>query len=99
MSNRVQYFMRRIILNSKLNREKIVNNIKFSNQKIQSKNKNNHNMIIKRKMSTYTLPLSFCSNGNKKGPNNQKNNPFIYMLIGSMGIYIPSILTNEKNKK
>lgn len=49
MSNRVQYFMRRIILNSKLNREKIVNNIKFSNQKIQSKNKNNHNMIIKRK--------------------------------------------------
>ncbi len=54
MFNSLRHFIKNITFNSKLNREKFINNKKIVN-KIINKNKNN-NMIIVRKMSTYTHP-------------------------------------------
>jgi hypothetical protein len=56
MFNSLRHFIKNITFNSKLNREKFINNKKIVN-KIINKNKNkNNNMIIVRKMSTYTHP-------------------------------------------
>lgn len=63
MSNRTQYFMRRIIQNSKLNREKFVynKNIYMANSVMR---KNSNTNIIKRNISTYQGP-----GGGPNGPN------------------------------
>lgn len=71
MFNRVLYFTRKNIFHTKLNREKCIHNIEMSN-KIKYKNKNNANMIIKRKMSTH--PLSFSGNSSNNNNNNNNNN-------------------------
>ena len=57
MSNRVQYFIRTILQNSKLNREKIINNKEIYKLSISKNNQQNYNKIIKRKMSSYNPPL------------------------------------------
>ena len=46
-SNRVHYFIRNILQNSKLNREKFVKNKKIYND-LSVKSKKNHNLILKR---------------------------------------------------
>lgn len=70
-ANRVHYFIRSILQNSKLNREKFVKN-KITYNSIKSKNKinSNYNMIIKRKMSTsnYSPPQYNSDFGGGGGP-------------------------------
>jgi hypothetical protein len=98
MSNRVSYFIRSILQNSKLNREKFVNNKKIYNQFIAKNKQQNNNRIIIRKMSTIP-PLSFGSTGGGgggKGPKDPKWDSFIIMGILSMGIVIPQYLTDRK---
>ena len=81
MFNSVRHFIKNITFNSKLNREKFINNKKIVNKNV-SKNKNN-NMIIVRKMSTYRQP--FVNNNND---NNNNNNKIGYMFIMALGVYI-----------
>lgn len=81
-ANRVQYFIRTFLQNSKLNREKFVNNKKKYNM-IAVKNRN-HNIIIKR---NYTSSNGFIP-PNSNGPNKNKN-PFTPSLIAMIvGVYI-----------
>jgi len=98
MSNRIHYFIRNILQNSKLNREKFVNNKKNYNQIIAKNKQQNHNKIITRKMSTFVPPLSFGSTGGGggKGPNDPKWKTLIYMCILSLGIVVPQYLTGKK---
>ena len=98
MSNRIQYFIRNILQNSKLNREKFVNNKKIYNQLISKNRQNNSSRIITRKMSTFVPPLSFGSSTGSggNGPNNPKWKQFVYMFVLSMGIVIPPYLINNK---
>ena len=98
-SNRVQYFIRSILQNSKLNREKFVNNKKKYNM-TTIKNRN-HNMINKRNFSTYSQhnPPVF---GN--GPNGPKgpNGPGIFTIfIMATGLYLATGRFNSAgyNKK
>ena len=86
--NRVQYFIRSILQNSKLNREKFVNNKKKYNM-MTVKNRN-HNMIIKRNYGSSTgyIPPNF--NGPNKNPN-----PYTPALIAMIaGLYI---VRNRRN--
>jgi hypothetical protein len=78
-ANRVQYFIRSILQNSKLNREKFVNNKKKINI-INAKNKN-YNIIIKRKYSSSTnhMPPNF---------NNPKKPSIVGIFIMALGTYI-----------
>jgi adenine specific DNA methylase Mod len=71
-SNRVQYFIRNILQNSKLNREKFV-----KNKKIYNKKNTNHNLILKRKLNTnsYKLP-----------PPNFNNNNYWLIFAGAIAI-------------
>lgn len=86
MTNRVQHFIRKRILNSNLNREKFINNINISNKIVsKNKNKNNHNMVIKRCLSSH-IPLYFGNHNN----NNQIPNIFLVIMVSmgsGMGIY------------
>ena len=87
-ANKVQYFIRSILQNSKLNREKFVNNKKKYNMMIV-KNRN-HNIIIKRKFgsSSGNIPPNF--NGSNKYPK-----PFTPALIAMIvGHYI---VKNSRN--
>ena len=98
MSNRIHYFIRNILQNSKLNREKFVNNKKKYNEIIAKNKQQNHNRIFIRKMSTFVPPLSFGSSTGSggKGPNDPKWKPLIYMGILSLGIVVPQYLTDKK---
>jgi protein-disulfide isomerase-like protein with CxxC motif len=75
MFNRVHHFIKKIALNSGLNREEFINNKKNVN-KIVNKNKNN--TIIIRKMSTQAHPSG----------NNNNNNNMGYVFIMALGVYI-----------
>lgn len=76
-SNRVQYFIRNILQNSKLNREKFVKNKK--NYTI--KNKNNYNLILKRNYgSSSHLP--------PPNNNNNNNNHFGFIVLASLSAYL-----------
>ena len=98
MSNRIQYFIRNILQNSKLNREKFANNKKIYTQLISKNRQNNSNRIIIRKMTTFRAPpLSFGGRpGGGRGPRDPKWDPFIMMGVFSMGIIIPQYLTDKK---
>jgi hypothetical protein len=76
-SNRVQYFIRSILQNSKLNREKFVKNKK----KYNDKNKINHNLILKRNFNTnsYGLPPPNFNNNN--------NNNWLLFTGAALGVY------------
>jgi len=82
MSNRTQYFIRRIIQNSKLNREKFVYN--KNNFMVNSvKRKNSNNNIIKRNISTYDGP----NNGGPNGPN-----MLLIAIGGALSVYIVKLM-------
>ncbi len=73
-SNRVQYFVRNILRNSKINGEKFVKNKKLYNEKNK---KNNYSLIVKRNYSTNNwLPP----------PNN--NNNYGYIVLAALVTYI-----------
>ena len=73
LSNRVRYFIRNILQNSKLNREKFVKNKKIYNN--LSVKKRNYNLIAKR---NYGLPPS---------NNNNNNNHYGFIIIASLSAY------------
>jgi len=77
-ANRIHYFIRSILQNSKLNREKFVNNKKNAMMSIKNRN---HNKIIKRNFSLnvdYTPP--------NKNPN---DNSSYFIALGTMiGVYL-----------
>jgi hypothetical protein len=79
--NRAQHFIRNILQNSMLNREKFVKNKKLYNQTI-FKNKNNHNLIFKRKFSTHYSGFP--------PPNNNKGGHWVFMLMVATTCYIVS---------
>ena len=85
MSNRVQHFIRSIVFNSRLNREKIINNKKCNVHIVKNKVSSNIVMVIKRNMSTKSIPLSFNISNN----NNKNNNNLLFMMaIMALGIGI-----------
>ncbi len=98
MSNRINYFIRSILQNSKLNREKFVKNKKIYNEYVAKRKQQNINTIIKRKFSTYSTPLSFGGGGG--GPKKPNWNELLAMAavaIGAtMGIKISSYPFNKK---
>ena len=73
-SNRVQYFIRNILQNSKLNREKFVKNKKRYTNKTNKTNYN-YNFIVKRNYSKFHVPP----------PN---NNNFGFIVLAALSIYI-----------
>jgi hypothetical protein len=81
--NRIQYFIRSTLQNSKLNREKFVNNKEKYNM-MAAKNRN-HNMIIKRNFGSYS--------GNM--PPNKDPDDYIYAIIG---VFVGGYLMSKKNK-
>ena len=85
-SNRVQYFIRNILQNSKLNREKFVKNKKTYSETI-FKNKNRNNLIFKRNFGTAS---------NFPPPNDDDDNGFyLIMLMLATSSYI----MHKKDKK
>ena len=91
-SNRVQYFIRNILQNTKLNRDKFIKNKKIYND-LYKKN-TNHNLILKRKLNTSCYGLQSQNNNND---NNQDNNNWIifgYTIV----TYINSGKFDKKNK-
>ena len=88
MFNRVRRFIKNITFNSGLNREKFINNKKKLIQNV-NKNVNKNNMIIVRKMSTYSKPFG---NGN----NNNNNNNMFYMFLAASAVYISQGFYNKK---
>ena len=76
-SNRIHYFIRSILQNSKLNREKFVKNKKICNQK-----KRTYNPILKRNFTTNSSGLPPNNNNNN---NDNKNN--MILAASSIGIY------------
>jgi hypothetical protein len=84
-TNRVTYFIRSILQNSKLNREKFVKNkIKYN----ISKTKNNlNNTIIKRNMSTkaFNQPKNYSNFSGGGGPQN-----FMILIATIFGVYLGS---------
>ncbi len=77
-ANRIQYFIRSILQNSKLNREKFVNNKKKYNM-MTVKNRN-HNMIIKR---------NFGSSSGFIPPNKEPHGPdWKSFILVACGIYL-----------
>ncbi len=72
-ANRIHYFIRSILQNSKLNREKFVNNKKNAMMSIKNRN---HNMIIKRKYSSYK-----CDRPPNK---NSNDNSSYFIALGAM---------------
>jgi hypothetical protein len=86
MSNRVQHFIRSIVFNSRLNREKIINNNKkYNTHIVKNKVSSNIVMVIKRNMSTKSIPLSFNISNNN---NNNNKNLLFMMAIMALGIGI-----------
>jgi len=79
LSKRVQYFIRSILQNSKLNREKFVNNKKKYNMR-NVKNRN-HNMIIKRNFGSSTGFISPNFNKPNKDPN-RFTSAIIAIIVG-----------------
>jgi hypothetical protein len=90
--NRIHYFIKNILQNSSLNREKFVNNKKKYNI-IKAKN-NNPNMIIKRKFSSYSKQSSDCG-GPKIPPSGPELVTTLFMVIGT---YIASYNFDFKEK-
>jgi len=84
-SNRIQYFIRNILQNSKLNREKFVKSRKTYSQTI-IKNKSNCNLICKRNFSTYS---------NFPPPNDDDDGFYLIMLMLATSSYI----MHKKDKK
>ena len=97
MFNRVRHFIKTVTLNSGLNREKFINNKKTVNI-IQNKNKIKNNMIIVRKMRTYSRPSSFGNdNNNTNNNNNNNNNNLLLMVIMALSsTYIPHVFNKKR---
>ena len=80
LSNRVHYYIRNMLQNSKLHRENFVKNKKIYANK--NKNKNNHAFIVKRNYSSSHLPPPNNNNNN----NNNKNN-IGFIVFASLSVY------------
>lgn len=75
--NRLYYFVKKNLQNSKLNRDNFVKNKTIYNY-LSKKNKINHKLILKRKFATYTGPPNFNNNNNKY---------YILFISGIINIY------------
>jgi len=87
--NRIKHFVISILQNSKLNREKFVNNKKKIN--IMSIKKRNHNIIIKRNFSSSSANNRLPFNGGPKIP----NGALIAIACGAFLIFKQNL--NKKN--
>ena len=95
-SNRVQYFIRSILQNTKLNREKFIKNKKIYND-LSVKNKRNPKILFfKRNFNTNSYgstPSKFDDNDNN---NNNNNNNLIIFGAAAIVPYITQRRFNEK---
>ena len=87
-ANRVQYFIRSILQNSKLNRVNFVNTKK--SYKLMNVKNRNHTMITKRKFGSSS---GYIPPSNSNGPNNNSDWKAFIIMISS--IYV----INQINKK
>ena len=93
MYNRVKYFIKNIIFNPNLNKDKCIHNIEMSNK---IKYKNNVNMIIKRKMS-HSLSLNTNSSSNNNNNNNNDNDNIIFgIFVAAWALTISSKISKKK---
>jgi hypothetical protein len=74
-SNRIHYFIRSVLQNSKLNREKIVKNKKIYSET----NKIKHNLILKRNFNTNSHGLP--------PPNGNNNNYWVLFTSAALVVY------------
>jgi hypothetical protein len=79
MSNRTLHFITSILQNSKINRTNFIKNKKIYNEKIYENKQHNHNLIMKRKFSSFQ-PLM---NGGGGGDGNE----IIYLTAIIVGLY------------
>lgn len=79
LSNRVHYYIRNMLQNSKLHRGNFVKNKKMYTNKNKNKNKNNHTFIVKR---NYTFPHLPPPNNN-----NNNNNNIGFIVFASLSAY------------
>ena len=86
-SNRVQYFIRNILQNSKLNREKFVKNKKTYSETI-FKNKNRNNLIFKRNFGT-------ASNFPPPNNNNNGGNWVLVLMIATTSYIVSKKIKNN----
>ena len=85
-ANRVQYFIRNVLQNSNLNREKFVKNKKIYKENIL-KNKN-YNLFIKRNYSNSSLNFPNHNHNHNNNNNNNNHNNFIIMGLTALSAYI-----------
>jgi hypothetical protein len=89
-SNRVHYYIKNIVENSKLNKEKFVKNKKLFNNSLV-KNKNNHNIIFKRNFGTSSFRF--------EDPNNNNNSNWVFIGIAGTISYFITRKFDKKNSK
>jgi hypothetical protein len=108
-ANSVQYFIRSILQNSKLNREKFVNNKKKYNMiTIQNRNHNmiikniNHNMIIKNRNHNMIIKRNFGLLSGFIPPNSNDPNkdPDYFRTVVALiiGTYIVTYIVTNRQK-
>lgn len=93
-ANRVQYFIRSILQNSNLSREKFVKNKKLYNE-LSLKNKRNHNLISKRNFGTYNFTMPPNNDDNNNNNNNYPD--WKTILILAAGTYV--VTYPQRNQK
>jgi|LakMenEpi03Aug12_release.lakeMendotaPanAssembly.Ray.scaffolds.fasta_scaffold2681987_1 hypothetical protein len=82
-SNRFHYYIKNIVENSKLNKEKFVKNKKLNNNSlVKNKNKNNHNLILKRNFGSFSFRFEDPNN------NNNNNNSGFIVIAGLVSYFI-----------
>ena len=80
MLNRTLYLMKSIFQNSKINRMNFIKNKKIYNENRYKNKQQNHNFVIKRKLSTFQ---PFMTNGGGGGD----DNGIIYLTAIILGLY------------
>ncbi len=86
-TNRIQYFIRNILQNSKLNREKFVKSKKTYSETI-FKNKNRNNLIFKRNFGT-------ASNFPPPNNNNNGGNWVLVLMIATTSYIVSKKIKNN----
>jgi hypothetical protein len=93
-ANRVVTFMKRILQNSKLNREKFVKNKMYYN--IRYKNRIINKMVVKRYITTSNRANDNNTNSGFGGGNNNRPPNFMVITMMAFGLYFTSGRFYEK---
>jgi len=92
--NKFQVFMKRILQNPNLNREKFVKNKMYYN--IHHKNRILHKMVVKRHITTSNRANDNNTNSDFGGGNNNRPPNFMVITMMALGLYFTSGRFYEK---